>query len=360
MRISRALCFSFLLLILWALPALAAPTPITSDTFINIVKKSKPGVAHIESVVKMTDRFGREVPEFRNLQGSGLLIQHKGTIKVLTNRHVIQGSIQLSVTVLIGQSSKKVDAEIEAQDTYTDLALISLKTRDPEFLAGLRTIPLGNSNEVKEGEWVMAMGNPRGLAFTSHRGIVSALGRSLFMTEKILPHDFIQIDATISPGNSGGPLLNLKGEVIGIVTLAYGADPDIPTSGIGFAIPINIARDFLEKRVRGKSSTAPAGWIGVLVQTPEEELLNLFGHPKGSQGLIVADIVKPSPAAKVGLKQGDMVVGLRYNGNEESFQNPAEFERVISGIPPGSSIIISYLRRGKKYTVTLLVGARPS
>lgn len=353
---TKALPSLLVMLIVFSFSSVCAETTITSNTFIDIIKTVKSGVAHIQVTKKVMDRLNRSL-EFQESSGSGMLVQHQGEIKVLTNKHVVEGAIDVRVTLLTGGGERKLDASIDIIDTYSDLALVKLKITDAKFLTGTKLIPIGNSDTVKEGEWVIAIGNPMGLSFTSHKGIVSAIGRSVPQEKELLPHDFIQIDANINPGNSGGPLLNLKSEAIGIINSIY--SPSGFSVGIGFAIPINIAKDFLEKRTGGKTGENRAGWTGILTQAAEENLLSAYNHPQESRGLIIAKVDKGSPAHKAGLKQGDLLISMRYDGTANDITRPTDFERIISGIPPDTPIEIEFLRQGKLQKTILKVQARP-
>ena len=348
-----------LVLAILSVPTLgrADPKPITEDTFPDLIGASKPSVVHIETTKKIFDTF-RKTWGYEPYYGSGTLITHRGETKVLTNKHVVIDTIDIKVTIITKRGERKVDGVIDSLDTYTDLALVALKTKDPQFLSEIRTIHFDDSDKVREGEWVLAIGNPRGFAFTSQKGIVSALGRSIGIGHDLIPHDFIQIDADINPGNSGGPLINLRGKVIGIVTAVptvYGGG----STGIGFAIPINIAKDFLEKRSLGKQGGNRAGWVGILTQALEEDLIEMYKHPKDARGLLVASVEKPSPAYSAGLKQGDLLLSIKYNGELRDVISPSEFERIISGISTGESILVKYLRGGKTQEVTVKVAPRP-
>lgn len=328
--------------------------PLTDDTFIKLIKSSKPGVVHLSITQKAIDRDGRTT--FLPGGGSGFLVRQNGKIKVLTNRHVAEGAIDISVTMLVKGGERKIDADVEQLDSYTDFALISLKT-DPGIIADAHVLPIGGSSPIEEGEWVLAIGSPGGLSFTSQKGIVSAIGRSVPLGFNAPPHDFIQIDADINPGNSGGPLLNLKGEVIGVITAIYSRTGQ--SSGIGFAIPAKIAKDFLEIRAMGKGASARAGWIGIVTQAAEDDLLAMFNHPKASKGLVIARVDRPSPAQEAGLRQGDLILSLRHKGMPLTFERPADFERIVSSLPIGSVLDIAYLREGREKQTAIKVHPKP-
>ncbi len=356
MRIrAKDLCITLIVLTITLFVAIPVHAELLSDdTFIKLIKSSKPGVVHLSITRKSIDRDGRT--SFQPGVGSGFFVRHEEKIKILTNRHVVENAIDVSVTMLVNGSERKMDAEIEKLDSYSDLALISLKT-DPRTITHVHVLPIGESDSVEEGEWVLAIGSPWGLSYTSQKGMVSAIGRSVPPGTQTPPHDFIQIDADINLGNSGGPLLNLKGRIIGVVTSIYSRTGQ--SSGIGFAIPAKIVKDFLEIRAVGKGALARAGWIGIVTQTVEDDLLAMFNHPKTSKGLIVARVDKPSPAQEAGLRQGDLVISLHHKDAPLTFERPTDFEKIISGLPVGSILNMAYLRDGKEKKITIKVYPKP-
>ncbi len=267
--------------------------------------------------------------------GSGFVISKDGFI--LTNNHVIARATEIKVKL---ESGKEYDAKVIGHDPKTDLALIQVKL-DEDFPT---PAPLGDSDAIRVGDWVMAVGNPFGLGQTVTTGIISAKGRIIGAG----PYDdFLQTDAAINPGNSGGPLFNMKGEVIGINTaiIAQG-------QGIGFAIPINMAKDLLPQLKKGK---VIRGWLGVTVQDITPELAKSFGlkSPKGS---LVSSIAKGSPAENAGLLQGDVI--LRFNGKE--IENTHMLSQLAAATAPNTQVDIDILRNGKPETVTLTVGTMPA
>ena len=219
--------------------------------------------------------------------GSGFIVDKEGYI--LTNNHVVEGADDIRVTLLDGRS---YDAEVKGRDPKTDIALIRIKPEN-----GLPVATLGDSDALLVGEWVVAIGNPFGFGHTVTAGVVSAKDRTIGAG----PYDaFIQTDASINPGNSGGPLFNARGEVVGINSAIVSSG-----QGIGFAIPINMARSIMEQ-LREKGSVT-RGWLGVQIQalTPElRESLSLSAEG----GALVAGVIKGDPAEKAGLKAGDVVV----------------------------------------------------
>ncbi|MBW1983019.1 MAG: Do family serine endopeptidase, partial [Deltaproteobacteria bacterium] len=234
---------------------------------------------------------------------------------------------------------KEIKAEIVGRDPKTDLALIKAKGE----LHVSEGAPLGDSDKVKVGEWVMAIGNPFGLERTVTVGIISAKGRVIGAG----PYDdFLQTDAAINPGNSGGPLFNMKGEVIGINTAIVASG-----QGIGFAIPINMAKTLLPQLEKGK---VIRGWLGVSIQEVTPELAKSFGL-KQAGGALVADVIKDSPAEKSGIKRGDIIVKF----GTESIESPHELSRVVAGTKPGKRVKVGLIREGRERTVTVKIGTMP-
>lgn len=336
----------------------AESKPLMEDTFVNLIAQTKPGVVHLKVWQQYYDKL-RDQYIYRETAGSGMLVRHtNGEIKVLTNKHVVENAMEIKLIITSRQGEKKAKGVVENLDTYTDYALVKIETEDPRFLIGTRILPFGDSDKVREGEWVLAIGNPLGFSFTSQKGMVSAVGRYAVIGYDIPPHDFIQIDADINPGNSGGPLINLRGEVVGTVTAI--ASMHGGSVGIGLAIPINIGKDFLTKRALSGEKIGRAGWIGIVTQETDKELLELFGHPKESRGIIVVKIEPESPAQNSGIKQGDLIVSVRSGDKEEELFRPNDLERVIAALVPGKTVEIKYMRGGKILRARITVVPRPS
>jgi len=266
--------------------------------------------------------------------GSGFIISSDGLI--LTNNHVVEKATEIKIKLLSG---REYDAKLVGRDPKTDLALIQVKP-DQHFP---KPEVLGDSDAMRVGDWVMAVGNPFGLGNTVTTGIISAKSRVLGAG----PYDdFLQTDAAINPGNSGGPLFNMQGQVIGINTaiIAQG-------QGIGFAIPINIAKNLLPQLKTGK---IVRGWLGIMIQDITPELAKSFGL-KSSKGVIIADVVKGSPADQATLRRGDVI--LRFNGKE--IENAHMLSQSAAATAPNTSVKIDLLRNGQEETVSLTVGTMP-
>ncbi|MBW1940155.1 MAG: DegQ family serine endoprotease [Deltaproteobacteria bacterium] len=279
--------------------------------------------------------FGKERQrEFKQKSlGSGFIFDKEGYI--ITNNHVIEGADQIKVKL---NNEKEFDAKIIGRDPSTDIAVIKIKSAH-----NLPVVTLGDSDAMKVGEWVIAIGSPFGLEHTVTAGIISAKGRVIGSG----PYDdFIQTDASINPGNSGGPLINMNGEVIGINTAIVAGG-----QGIGFAIPINVAKGIVEQLI--KSGEVTRGWIGVAIQSLSEELAEYYGIKKG-QGVLVTEVFSGDPADKAGIQPKDIIIEI--NGKEVG--KSRTLSRVVADIKVGTTAKIKVLRNGRKKTFNVRVTER--
>ncbi len=278
--------------------------------------------------------------------GSGVIVDKEGYI--LTNEHVISGASEVKVKLSDG---REFDAEIKGTDKRSDLAVIKIDAK------GLPVTKLGNSDDLKIGKWVVAIGNPFGFAIDNPEptvtvGVISALNRYLpALGRRDRGYDdLIQTDAAINPGNSGGPLVNLKGEIIGINTAI------ITTSGgyqgLGFAMPINKAKKILDKLFSGEKILY--GWLGVTIDNLNDDLRNYF-EIKERVGVIVLKVYKDSPAEESGLKEGDLI--LTFGG--DSVKTTRDLVRMVSASSVGKRIPLGILRNGKKIKVLVKIGKMP-
>ncbi len=271
--------------------------------------------------------------------GSGFIVSPDGYI--LTNNHVV-GQADL-VLVIVGDAEPE-KAEVVGTDPDTDLAVIRVKGHE-----NLPVLKLADSNKLKVGDWVVAIGQPFGLSHTVTSGIISALGRSNMDLSTY--EDFIQTDAPINPGNSGGPLVNLRGEVIGVNTAIVGAEGSI---GIGFAIPANMARMVYEQiRQNGK---VLRGYLGINMQDLTPDLAAIFGAPRDTKGILVSHVAEDSPAAAAGLKAGDVLVQL----DGKPIPGATAFATQVSLLQPGNKVPLVLLRNGTRQDLTLEMGTRPA
>ena len=323
---------------------------ITNETIAKLAEKMKPAVVNISTTMLMKRSgpmqfqspfgerepfrdfwekfFGGQIPqEYRTRSlGSGVLVNKEGYI--VTNSHVVQNSEKIVVTL---HNKKDYKAEIVGQDQKTDLALIKIDAKED-----LPVAPLGDSDQLKVGEWVIAVGNPFGLAETVTAGIVSAKGRVIGAG----PYDdFIQTDASINPGNSGGPLFNIYGEVVGINTAIVATG-----QGIGFAIPINLAKEVVSQlKEKGR---VVRGWLGVAIQRVTSDLAKSFGL-KEARGALISKVFEDSPAERAGLKQGDVIV--QFDGQE--IESSMELPRIVASTPIGKEVSIQIFRDGKRISL---------
>jgi serine protease Do len=280
-------------------------------------------------------RFGRpQTPQRQRSLGSGFVIDGGGYI--VTNRHVVMGADDIDVQFSNGT---EYSAKLVGADTKTDLALLKIEPKGK-----LPTVPLGDSDTLQIGDWVIAVGNPFGLEHTVTAGIVSARDRVIGAG----PYDdFIQTDASINPGNSGGPLFDQRGRVIGIATAIFSRTGG--NIGIGFAIPINLARAVVDQlRTQGKVTR---GWLGVSIQPLGPELREAL-RLGDQEGALVADVFEDSPAAEAGLERGDVVIAL----DGEPVREPGAMSRAIAMMEPGTSTTLTVLRDGREREITVRVG----
>ena len=269
--------------------------------------------------------------------GSGFIIDPAGYI--VTNNHVVAGSEKVTV---IFQDDSRHPAKVLGRDPKTDLALLKIDAKQP-----LPYVSWGDSGQSQVGDWVLAVGNPFGLGGTVSPGVISARSRDIHSG----PYDdFLQIDASINRGNSGGPDFNLNGQVVGINTAIY--SPNGGSVGIGFAIPSNLAKPVIDQlRATGK---VERGWIGVQIQDVTPEIAKNLGLPAAS-GALVADVTKGGPAEKVGFKQGDVI--LSYNGRD--IIKVRDLPIAVAGTPVGDKAEVKLWRQGSQMTLEPVVAAMP-
>ncbi len=281
-------------------------------------------------------RFFREMPQIPDQYraqgtGSGVIISDDGYI--LTNNHVVEKAEELTVIL---NNEKEYKARIVGRDPKTDLAVLKIETDGP-----VQHAIMGDSQHLKVGDWVLAIGNPFGLSHTVTSGIVSAKGRVIGAG----PYDdFIQTDASINPGNSGGPLFNMAGELVGINTAI------IPQGrGIGFAIPVNTAKPLIPQLVsKGKVSR---GYLGVTIQDITSDLAKAL-ELKEEKGALVADVVRDSPADKSGIKRGDIIIAYNDTDVEDSHSLPP----MVAATQEGQKATVTLMRKGKKHEIRVKVG----
>jgi serine protease Do len=331
--------------------------PTRPDSFADLAKALSPTVVHVKvtKIRPVSDwqrpqmpegpwgelykRFFQELPrqpESRQ-QGTGSGVIFKADGYILTNYHVVDGADQVLVTL---SNAQEYQAHFIGRDPKTDLAVLRIQA--PEALP---VAPLGDSDAVQVGDWVVAIGNPFGLDHTVTAGIVSAKGRVIGAG----PYDdFMQTDASINPGNSGGPLLNMRGEVVGINTAI------VPNGqGIGFAIPINTVKPLIPQLVSAGKVTR--GYLGLNMQTLTPALTQTLKLPE-SRGALVSEVIPGGPAAKAGLQRGDVLV--TFDGKQ--VESAHALATLVAATPVGKNVSVMILRDGSKQTVPLTVGHMPS
>jgi len=333
--------------------AAAAPT-VQAPDWVKIGRDLKPAVVNVSTkrtepaMTEMQGPSGEETPFDRYFRdyfgsrpqrhtramGSGFIINSNGYI--VTNNHVVDGATQITVKLSDG---REIPGKVVGRDAKTDIALLKVEA------TGLAVIPLGDSSASQVGEPVMAIGNPFGLEQTVTTGIVSATGRAIGAG----PYDdFIQTDASINPGNSGGPLINARGEAIGINTAIFSQSGG--SVGIGFAIPISLAKNVVTQLA--DSGKVTRGWLGVGIQAVTPELAKSFGRTE-TAGVLVSSVSDGSPAERAGIKAGDIIT--EYDGRK--VERAGDLPRAVAATPVGQSVKLTVVRDGKPMTLTAKVAA---
>jgi len=341
----------------WAIPLGQSTTP---ESFSTLAETVSPAVVNISTVKTIKgggpvfrhffqSPWGNQDPfkdffdnfhgneqqrEFKQRSlGSGFIIDKKGYI--VTNNHVIADADEIKVKL---NSGKEYDAKIIGRDPSTDIALIKIKA-DSSY----SVVNLGDSDALKVGEWVVAIGSPFGLEHTVTAGIVSAKGRVIGSG----PYDdFIQTDASINPGNSGGPLINMKGNVVGINTAIIASG-----QGIGFAVPVNMAKGVIKQLKEEGEVTR--GWLGVGIQDINDEIAEYYGV-KAKKGVLISEVFPGDPADKAGIRTKDIIIEV----NGEKIKTSRELTRIIAGFHVGEVIKITVLRDSKEKTFKVKIAKR--
>lgn len=339
-------------------PSIESPQMNLVTAITRVAKENIPAVVHInvirrEEVIvpffpfeddpffrfffgapQMPRKFRREL---RGL-GTGMIMDEKGHI--LTNNHVVAGATEIEVLMA---DRRSFPAKLIGTDPKTDLAVIKISPNNP-----LPYVKFGDSDKVEVGQWVVAIGHPRGLDQTVTKGIISAKNRRGIMDPSTY-QDFLQTDAAINPGNSGGPLLNLYGEVIGVNAAIVSQSGGF--EGIGFAIPSNMALYIARQLI--KYGKVMRGWLGVSLQDLTPELAKAFKVEQG-RGAVVADVVKDSPASKAGIKRGDIIIS--YRG--KPITDASRLRNEVALTPIGEKAEIRIIRKGKIYTLSVKIGSQ--
>ena len=324
-------------------------------SFADLAEKLLPTVVNISTIQK-SEKIDVSLPDdadgetaaaqmdnedsgvLRQALGSGFIIDEQGYI--ITNYHVIENASSINVVLF---DNTEVEADIIGGDEKTDLALIKI---EPPF--ELSKAVFGNSDELRIGDWVLSIGNPFGLGGSVSAGIVSAKSRDIAAG----PYDnFIQTDASINQGSSGGPMFNMKGEVIGINTALFSTTGN--SMGVGFAIPINTAGWIISQLEQ--TGKVKRGWIGIKIQSNNQETAESMDL-KGKQGVIVSAVTENSPAAKAGITVGDVILSL----GEKEINRSKDFSRLVAESPIGKDISLLVWRNGEVLTINVPVEEMPA
>lgn len=347
-------------MIVWTTTAMAA---LPSEGYADLVEKVSPAVVFISSThdasgrealmrnpgqdpfpfppgspfEEFFKRFREQTPQQQGPMtalGSGFIIDPQGDI--VTNNHVIDGASKVQVKL---QDGRKFDAKVVGVDPQTDLAMLKIEVGKP-----LPYVSFGDSAKLRPGDVVLAVGNPFGLGGTVTAGIVSARNRDI----NAGPYDdFIQTDAPINRGNSGGPLFDTKGDVVGVNTAIF--SPNGGSVGIGFAIPANLAQKIVAQLE--DHGNVERGWLGVKIQTVSPEIAQAIGL-ETDKGALISEVTVDSPAAKAGLRQGDVI--LDYNGT--ALKSMRDLPRLVAATRMGETAKIALWRDGKKKSVPVTIG----
>ena len=311
-----------------AAPDLARVNGLLAD----LAAQLQPGLVHVRVQRTLKEEAPREEPgEPRRSTGSGFVIDPSGLI--VTNAHVIEGASAIQVRLADG---KRFQGKVVGRDNRVDLALLKI-----EGATGLTALPLGDSNRLRVGEFVLALGNPFGLEQSVSFGIVSGKGAPL--TVAAPGFDFIQTDAAINPGNSGGPLVNVAGEVVGVNTMAA------RNGSIGFAIPANLVKMLLPQLAT--KGHVDWGWLGVSISEVTEDDLDRL-KLREARGVLVRSVLPGDPADKGGVRTNDVIVGI----DGARLESPRDLQRVVSSTPVGKKVRVVLMREGQETEVEVTIG----
>lgn len=362
----RQLAFVFVIAVVATLPIHALQAKGMPESFADLADKLLPAVVNVSTTQVIEGKSGvPDMPQFppgspfedffkdfldRNQNGhptqkhkatslgSGFIIDYRnnGDAYVVTNNHVVEGADEVSVIL---QDDTRMKAEIVGRDAKSDLAVLKVHTDRK-----LPSVGFGDSSASRVGDWVVAIGNPFGLGGTVTAGIISARGRDI----NAGPYDdFIQTDASINRGNSGGPMFNMDGDVIGINTAIY--SPSGGSVGIGFAIPSNAAQAIIEQLIsKGQVSR---GWLGVHIQVVTDPIAEALGLKK-AEGALVASIIEDGPAAKAGVKARDVI--LEFDGKRVTEMR--KLPRIVASTPVEKAVSLKVWRDGEMKTLSVMIG----
>ncbi len=319
-------------------------TPSTSDqitelpSIADVVAKVKPSVVSINTEVITLDFFNR--PQTQQGAGSGWIIDEDGII--VTNNHVVEGAESITITLDDGRTFP-VDMDTVATDWITDLAILKIDTQN------LPAVSVGDSSDLRIGDWVVAIGNSLGERISATSGIVSALEVSLPVSQDQTLHDLIQTDAAINPGNSGGPLVNMSGEVIGITSVKVA---EVGVEGMGYAISTNLAMPIISDLITTGYAIRP--WLGIGSYTVDQFVVFRYNLAV-NEGILVTNIASASPANTAGLESGDVIT--EFNGLKITNNN--EFLQALHSAKIGDTVEITYWRGNTKQTAKATLTQTP-
>lgn len=356
-RLKQPIWLVAILGLCWSIAVRAAEYP----DFVTLVEQYSPAVVSIQTKSEPRERPGRgrppipenspfhdyfkkffeQMPDLpaqpRSSVGSGFIISPDGY--VVTNAHVVEDMDSIVVGL---PDRSELPAQVIGRDKRSDIALLKVKTD-----ANLPAVKIGDSGKVKVGQWVLAIGSPFGFERTATQGIISALGRNL-PSDNYVP--FIQTDAAVNPGNSGGPLFNLDGEVIGVNSQIYSRSGGY--QGVSFAIPIDVAMEVVEQlKTSGKVAR---GWLGVLIQEVTPELAQSFNLDR-PRGALIGQVMADGPAQKAGVKTGDIIVTF----NNQPVRHSSDLPLMVGRTRPGVSAPLTVIRDGKEQTLTVQIEQLP-
>lgn len=315
----------------------AAEAGAQFPSFADLAEKLTPSVVNISSFSQSETENGEGNTPLSESLGSGFIIDGNGYI--ITNNHVVDKAESISVTL---SDNTKTEARVIGKDPKTDLALIKIETKRP-----LNAVKFGDSDKIRVGDWVLAIGNPFGLGSSVTAGIVSAKSRDI----ESGPYDsFIQTDTSINQGNSGGPMFNLQGEVIGISSAIFSTTG--ASQGVGFAIPANLAGWVISQLK--EHGEVKRGWIGIKIQPNTPEIADSLGI-SANQGVVVSGVTEQGPAQKAGLQAGDIVLSF----NRQPIDNTKNLSRLIAETKIGTPAPIEIWRSGQKQTLTVPIELMP-
>ncbi|MCS6978196.1 MAG: trypsin-like peptidase domain-containing protein [Gemmatales bacterium] len=325
-------------------------TPIVTDLvqiserFELVARKVSPAVVYVEAR-KPGERAGKSEKRMVEESGSGVIVQWPGRREymVLTNNHVVAGTEPRQIVIHLADGRILQPSRVLA-DPETDVAVLVLSESGP-----LPAAPLGNSDRMQVGHWVLAIGSPYGLNQTVTHGIISAKQRSqISLGSTIRIKDFLQTDAAINPGSSGGPLVNLNGEIVGINTAI--ASPNGSNSGIAFSIPINLARRVVDQLL--ERGTVSRGYLGIQLAPGLEPGEALKRGLDNALGAFIEAVYPNTPGAAAGLQVGDQVIAV----DDVTIRNENHLINLISSTPPGKTVVLKIVRNGKRLEIPVTVG----